>query len=89
MSCQFKDECPSASGWCEGPEQNFSRCVPLLLSAIHSRDQRIEELESGVLYQCDRRACDTCNPDCLLTKDIFHAANFERTQWGTMQEVSR
>ena len=97
MSCQFKDECPSASGWCEGPEQDFSRCIPFLLSAIQSRDRHIAELKSklgwmrecGVLYQCDRRACDTCNPDCFLTKDICHAANFERTQWGAMQEVSR
>lgn len=30
-----------------------------------------------ILYKCDRRACDKCNPDCEHTKDIKHARNFE------------
>ena len=33
MSCKYKGECPSASGWCEGPKQNFERCIPFLVSS--------------------------------------------------------
>lgn len=52
-----------------------------------SRNVRIRT--RGVLYQCDRRACDTCNPDCMLTSDIRHAKNFALNQLGVMQEVLR
>lgn len=30
-----------------------------------------------VLYICDRRRCDTCNPECNHTDDVRHAKNFE------------
>lgn len=30
-----------------------------------------------VLYECDRRACDRCNPECHHTNDIRHAENFQ------------
>lgn len=30
-----------------------------------------------VLYLCDKRACDRCNPECKYTEDIRHARNFE------------
>lgn len=33
MSCSYKNECPSYSGWCEGPRQDFSKCVQFLVSA--------------------------------------------------------
>lgn len=33
MSCQFKKECPSYSGWCEGPKQDFANCVTFLIPA--------------------------------------------------------
>lgn len=33
MSCQFKKECPSYSGWCEGPKQDFANCVTFLIAA--------------------------------------------------------
>lgn len=87
MSCQYKDECPSYSGWCEGPKQDFSRCIPFLVFAVQTRDQRIRELEGGVsagyrqipVYECDRRACNRCNPDCHHTGDIRHAVNFHIT----------
>jgi len=36
----------------------------------------------NVLYECDRRACKTCNPDCHNTHDIEHAVNFVRSQFG-------
>lgn len=33
MSCKYKEECPSYSGWCELPKQDFSRCVSFLITA--------------------------------------------------------
>ena len=36
----------------------------------------------NVLYECDRCACKTCNPDCHNTHDINHAVNFVRGQFG-------
>lgn len=95
MSCQFKEECPSYSGWCDRPSQDFSRCVPFLVSAIKGRDARIAELEAAaapnaprVLYRCDRRACQKCNPECHLTSDLRHAASFEVDIIGNFEEVS-
>ena len=95
MSCQFKDECPSYSGWCEGPKQDYSRCIPFLVAAVQSRDERLKELlerpepEPGirVLYRCDRRACKKCSPLCSYTMDVLHAENFQMGETGVMAEV--
>ena len=35
MSCKYKPDCPSRSGWCEGPQQHYERCVPFLISATN------------------------------------------------------
>ena len=49
MSCKYKSECPSRSGWCEGPQQHSERCVPFLISAskrfIHESAMQKEETE--------------------------------------------
>lgn len=42
MSCRYKDECPSYSGWCKGPKQDFSRCVEFLITAYENEKQRNE-----------------------------------------------
>ena len=95
MSCQFKDECPSYTGWCESPSQDFSRCIPFLVSAVRSREARVAELEAAaapadprVLYRCDGRACQKCSPECHLTSDLRHAASFEVDIIGNFEEVS-
>lgn len=33
MSCRYKNECPSYSGWCEGTKQDFSKCIQFLITA--------------------------------------------------------
>ena len=33
MSCRYKEECPSCTGWCEGPKQDFSQCIPFLITS--------------------------------------------------------
>jgi len=35
-----------------------------------------------ILYLCDRKACEQCNPECQHTKDIYHAINFEKYEGG-------
>lgn len=35
VSCKYKANCPSSSGWCEGPQQHYERCVPFLISAAN------------------------------------------------------
>ena len=82
MGCMYMDRCPSASGWCSGNEQHYEKCIPLLLDGILRRDETIRALEGKtrnprVFYLCDRRACDSCNPDCAHTSDVRHAVNFE------------
>lgn len=32
------------------------------------------------LFICDRRACDTCHPECMHTKDLRHAKHFEASE---------
>lgn len=76
MSCQYKDDCPSATGWCESKEQDYSKCIPFLLSAYKNAKGPC------VLYECDRRACDRCNPECHHTRDIRHAENFQLSDYS-------
>ena len=88
MSCKYKDECPSASAWCEGPKQEFERCIPFLISAVEAARAELNHIVNspGVLYECDRRACQKCSPECHYTTDIRHAANFRMTAAGVMVE---
>lgn len=72
MSCKFKDECPSYTGWCEGTKQDFSQCVSFLINAIQAE----REKHPKVFYLCDKRACDECHGECEYTEDIRHARNF-------------
>ena len=85
MSCKYKNECPSYSGWCEGPKQEFERCIPFLISCVETAHAELKATPI-VLYECDRRACESCNPECRLTKDIRHAENFQMTAFGVMVE---
>lgn len=41
MSCQYKDQCPSYSGWCNGPKQDFSKCVEFLITAYENEKKRM------------------------------------------------
>lgn len=41
MSCQYKDQCPSYSGWCDGPKQDFSKCVEFLVTAYENEKKRM------------------------------------------------
>lgn len=43
-----------------------------------------DEAALGVLYVCDRRKCNTCNPECMHTEDVRHAKNFEVAEYGNM-----
>lgn len=45
MSCRYKNECPSYSGWCEGPKQDFARCVQYLITAYESTRKLLEEYQ--------------------------------------------
>lgn len=77
MSCQFKSECPSYSGWCEGPKQDFSGCVQFIISAYN----RLKNEHPKVMYVCDGRACEKCfsagrETDCNFTQNVRHAKNF-------------
>ena len=40
--------------------------------------EKKEPVNSKVLYLCDRKACENCNPDCRYTHDISHAISFRR-----------
>lgn len=45
MSCMYKDQCPSYSGWCEGPKQDFSRCVEFLVTAYENEKKQSKSVE--------------------------------------------
>lgn len=36
-----------------------------------------DKIIKKVLYICDRRACNKCDPECMHTSDISHAKDFE------------
>lgn len=68
MSCQYKDQCPSYSGWCEGPKQDFSRCVEFLITAYENEKNRLKPSE----YQ--KLAMRTCNIPYEWRRDmLMHA----------------
>lgn len=49
MSCRYKNQCPSYSGWCEGPKQDFSRCVEFLVTAYeHDKMLSDDKLEKAI-----------------------------------------
>lgn len=37
-------------------------------------------MNSAILYICDQKKCEVCNPECKHTSDITHAANFKPEQ---------
>ncbi|WP_320972200.1 hypothetical protein [Enterocloster bolteae] len=41
------------------------------------RQNLIENPESRIFYECDRRLCSICNPECTHTSNIRHAQNFQ------------
>lgn len=43
MSCRYKDICPSYSGWCEGPKQDFSNCVSFLITAYENTKEELQK----------------------------------------------
>lgn len=43
MSCRYKDICPSYSGWCEGPKQDFSNCVSFLITAYENKRDELQK----------------------------------------------
>ena len=55
MSCQYKDKGPSYSGWCDGPKQDFSKCVEFLVTAYENEKKRMTPNE----YQ--KLAMRTCS----------------------------
>ena len=85
--CHIKNKLLSTPGGSGGPKQDFSRCIPFLVSAVQARDDKIRELECRRMpafreipvFECDRRACDKCNQECSHTPDIRHAKNFHIT----------
>lgn len=44
MACRYKYECPSYSGWCEGPKQDFSKCTSFLITAYENQRKENEVL---------------------------------------------
>lgn len=51
MSCRYKDQCPSYSGWCNGPKQDFSKCVEFLITAYENEKKRMMPNEYQKKYQ--------------------------------------
>lgn len=64
MSCQYKDQCPSYSGWCNGPKQDFSKCVEFLITAYENEKKRMMPNE----YQ--KLAIRTCSIPYDQKKDM-------------------
>lgn len=79
ISCRFKEECPSYSGWCELPKNNFSRCIPFLLTAIQIRDAKIKRLEKQIIQQ----ALHAESPSPIMKGVIEHVNEEQMDQNNT------
>lgn len=62
MGCKYKSDCPSNSGWCEGPQQHYERCVSFLISAanrcIHESSTQKEDADRWKL-EAQKQASET------------------------------
>ena len=68
MPCQYKDQCPSYTGWCDGPKQDFSKCVEFLVTAYENEKKRMTPNE----YQ--KLAMRTCSIPYDQKRDmLMHA----------------
>jgi len=45
-----------------------------------------EQEPKKILYLCDKRACETCHPDCTHTHDVTHAKNFRLMNHSFLEE---
>lgn len=43
MSCRYKNECPSYSGLCERPKQDYIRCVQFLITAYERSKEELKK----------------------------------------------
>lgn len=46
MSCKYKNDYPSYDGWCEGPKQDFSKCVSFLVTAYENEKKHNSSKEN-------------------------------------------
>ena len=70
MSCKYKNECPSYSGWCEASDIDYSKCIPFLITAheiIAKELEAYKHLEkSGRLVKLPCKVGDTA---CWIDPD--------------------
>ena len=74
--------CPlkSCHNICDGLTGEYNRIREHLEKNSTDPDADVPQEDKtnvGILYICDRRACEICDPNCRMTKDIRHAKNFE------------
>ncbi len=43
MSCELNDHRPCYSGWCEGPKQDFSKCMEILVTACENEKKQWDD----------------------------------------------
>lgn len=58
MSCRYKDVCPSYSGWCEGPKQDFSNYVSFLITVYEQVKEELQEYKNTGLTPKQLREID-------------------------------
>lgn len=66
MGCKYKNECPSYSGWCDGPKQDFSRCIQFLITAYENAKGEITEMKGESFNNVSRPShyCDGIYQPC-------------------------
>lgn len=65
MSCRYKDQCPSYSGWCEGPKKNFSRCVEFLVTAYENERKHSESVDEAI------KAVSEINTSSGVSRNVY------------------
>ncbi len=80
MSCKYKNKCPSYSGWCEGPKQDFSRCIPFLVTAYDGAMDKLKEYEGTGLTPEQMRQID--KEYSSLAKEVAQLRNAGRISKG-------
>lgn len=88
MSCKYKDQCPSYSGWCEGPKQDFSRCVEFLVTAYeHDKMLSDDKLEKAIKAVSEMDAKSGVSQNIYVVKECSELiTELAKRQCGKVSE---
>lgn len=95
MACKWKEDCPSYSGWCEMDAQDYSSCIPFILSAYENLRHNlvVERLSKAEEKKIDHQAdatgetCGYCKYLDRYCSDGYHHCSLTAKEVRSAQKA--